>query len=183
VGEVSKQSIGNFVGNLKKLTELINQTVKSRPAFRGAVIKIEGLNNVKVVNFVGLGAVRYTPKYLQGPSLAPEVRAEIDEVNKNLAEKLGQQDPLFSQGLTVEGDVCVCLGVETNTISTDAPTLYAQKISEVINNSEADRKVKKNTNNYLPLPFTNSISSCSSSSSSSFSTFPKPRLWRTLGSW
>jgi hypothetical protein len=51
------------------------------------------------------------PSFLRGNELSDEVRREIDKLNAQLASQLAQEDSLFSEGRTTDGDVCVLVGV------------------------------------------------------------------------
>lgn len=65
-------------------------------------------------------------------NLAPEVSHEVDLVNATLAKELAKVDPLFSEGTTDDGKICVCLGVETKPIDNNSPVYYACTITEKI---------------------------------------------------
>eukprot|EP01102_Stenamoeba_stenopodia_P010614 TRINITY_DN321_c1_g3_i1.p1 TRINITY_DN321_c1_g3~~TRINITY_DN321_c1_g3_i1.p1 ORF type:complete len:615 (+),score=89.27 TRINITY_DN321_c1_g3_i1:25-1845(+) len=139
--EVTKQHIGAFVSNLKQITELINTTLAYRPHFRKVIDSYEGLTNVNATNYIGLGAVRYHPKYLQAEKLADEVKAEIDQLNSVLADRLASNDALFSQGIADEGYVCVRVGVDSKPLNEQTTTQYAEFIKKTVDSMEADRKI------------------------------------------
>lgn len=76
------------------------------------ISKYKGLYNVKVENFIGLGAVRFVPHWLGTNEFGEMILKEIDNLNEQLAQELSKGDPLFWKlGKTIEGYSCVCLGV------------------------------------------------------------------------
>ena len=108
---ITSKDIKNFCENLATVTSCINSTLACAPYFEEAVQHCEGLQCVHVRNFVGIGAVKYMPAFLRGQDLAPAVSQQIDDLNRTLAERLSELDPLYSVGQTTEGAICICLGV------------------------------------------------------------------------
>ena len=132
VYNIEPTDVRNFVDRLSRAIECINSTLSCAPDFEEEVQKIPVLQCVHVMNFVGIGAVRYLPKFLRGVHLSPEVSQEVDNVNASLAKELAKTDPLYSEGTTTDGKICVCLGVETKPIDHNSRTQYTQLITGTI---------------------------------------------------
>jgi len=131
--QMTEQTLEAFLRVLILEVNLIDSTLNCRTAFAAAVDKRnkEGLHNVRTANFVGLGAVQFIPPYLAQMStsgIQVEVREECDSINKQLAAKLRERDSLFSEGRTLDGAACICLGVDTNPITSESAENYVVTI-------------------------------------------------------
>ena len=129
---ISQSEISKFTESLSRATQCINATLSCATSFEEAIQSCEGLHCVHVRNFVGIGAVRYLPPFFRGSELSSDVAEEINALNLNLAKKLAEIDPLFSVGKTVEGQTCICLGVETKQINHQSAHLYAKLILDTM---------------------------------------------------
>lgn len=132
-------------------TNLIDATLSCKNEFKEAISKYPGLTFVEVDNFVGLGAVRYVPPYLSqsldtlvqasAPDLYSEVNKEIDEINTIIAETLAGDETLFSKSTTLDGKVCVTIGVETpNPLTVEATRNYVNRLHEVAKKIESSKE-------------------------------------------
>jgi hypothetical protein len=116
-------------------------------------------SSIDHVCFVCWNWNRYHPKFLQSDVLAPDVRAELDSLNSTLAKKLQTLDPLFSERLTTNGFVCLCLGVVSETYhsfinysSIRNPIHISFKMLEFRKPNHWTRIWSNNTSNWLNKP-------------------------------
>lgn len=66
--QIKEETMDAFIQGLISETSLIDTTLKYSLVFKKALGQYPGLINVKVNDFVGLGAVRYIPSYLSSSS-------------------------------------------------------------------------------------------------------------------
>eukprot|EP01098_Paradermamoeba_levis_P000516 TRINITY_DN1054_c0_g1_i6.p1 TRINITY_DN1054_c0_g1~~TRINITY_DN1054_c0_g1_i6.p1 ORF type:complete len:583 (-),score=186.42 TRINITY_DN1054_c0_g1_i6:154-1902(-) len=146
VMRVEVENIEKFVHLLGLETTLIDTSVSYRPYFASLISKVEGLHNVQVENFVGIGAVRYFPSFLQSiQPLSKEVKSEIDVLNVTLATRLSQvKSSLFSEGKTANGDSCVCVGVDSKQVSKELIKEYVSLIKTTAESLDFSAKVAEN---------------------------------------
>jgi hypothetical protein len=71
---------------------------------------------------------RYVPSYLVAEFLSPELKKDIDSLNSALARQLNAKDSLFTEGKTVDGSICICLGVDTTATTAEGAAQHAQTI-------------------------------------------------------
>lgn len=120
-----------FIQGLNSETTLINATLQHAATFRECMERYQGLVNVKVTNFVGLGAIRYVPSYLSSShDQGIDVKKELDNLNSTLAQQLIQLDPLFGKDKTTGGDTCITLGVDTKPLSLESIQSYSALIAQ-----------------------------------------------------
>jgi len=137
--------ISDFARCLTEETKLIDATLSCIPHFKEAIEKYDNLTNVVVPHSVGLGAVRIVPSFLDTSSLSGDLKSEIDTLNATLATRLHQEDiNLFKQDVTVDGHVCVSLGVETKPMTPETAREYAEKIYNIALSLKIESKIEEN---------------------------------------
>lgn len=129
VSSLTESQMDSIVKLLNTELTMIDSTLNHREKFSESIAKLDGLRSVPTGNFIGLGAVRYTPAFLASQkNLADDVRQEIDSLNATLAAKLNEIDEVFSEGKSVDGDTCVFVGVNTEVVNADK----AEEVAKLI---------------------------------------------------
>jgi len=111
-------------------TKCIDDTIKGRPTFAQAVSHEKEMQVVAISDFIGLGAVRFFPSFLPKDNLSPAMKKEVDNLNSRLATTLREKDPIFREGVTLTGDVCVGVGVDTEPLTESRVIAYMDQIRD-----------------------------------------------------
>eukprot|EP00211_Chloroparvula_japonica_P003834 CAMPEP_0119133776 /NCGR_PEP_ID=MMETSP1310-20130426/13547_1 /TAXON_ID=464262 /ORGANISM="Genus nov. species nov., Strain RCC2339" /LENGTH=750 /DNA_ID=CAMNT_0007124479 /DNA_START=52 /DNA_END=2304 /DNA_ORIENTATION=- len=111
--------------------QCINDTLSGCNLFERAVAIDTELQYVLSPHSVGLGSVRLFPSILpRDDDLSPEMKFELDNLNRLLASKLAETDDIFTAGTTGNGDVCIRLGVDVAPVTEASVAKYLEQIKD-----------------------------------------------------
>lgn len=129
-------------GHLERLAECLDSqlevlraTVKHRSSLTQLVAKSDVLRLVPLVDWAGLGGVRFVPENWEN-LLTDQAKSELNKLNLDLVEALRATDNAFSMGEGADGLFCVRFGMVTD--DTDLEELLELVVS-------IGRKVQENS--------------------------------------
>eukprot|EP01119_Soliformovum_irregulare_P020709 TRINITY_DN6758_c0_g1_i2.p1 TRINITY_DN6758_c0_g1~~TRINITY_DN6758_c0_g1_i2.p1 ORF type:complete len:687 (-),score=229.67 TRINITY_DN6758_c0_g1_i2:33-2093(-) len=137
--DLTSEMIDMLITALQVETSLIETTLRFREVFKSKVESLEGLENIKVHNFVGLGAIRYVPKFLgDSPTVGINIKQEVDSLNTSLGQQLrdGQKDTRFNIETSEDGNTCITVGVDTEPLTTESVELCVKMIYDAAKEAE-----------------------------------------------
>jgi len=151
LGEKASQKVllETFVDKLKIDIQLIDASLSHRELFKSKIKVIDALENVAVIHHVGLGAVRFIPSYLSGTVLANDIKTEIDTLNSTLASRLYAENPIFYEGTTSDGSICVRVGVDPLTTTEDRVTELVNQLQAVLGTLKVSQKIHDTVANII----------------------------------
>uniref|UniRef100_T1J899 Pyridoxal-dependent decarboxylase domain-containing protein 1 n=1 Tax=Strigamia maritima TaxID=126957 RepID=T1J899_STRMM len=116
IAGTTKKDINDFIEFLSQQVAILNATVKHKETFRTSADANPNLQMVEILNWAGLGGLRYIPNHwLENVSnFSATAKEDINRLNTELVTHLKAADSAFSLDLKSEGEdgvACVRFGM------------------------------------------------------------------------
>ncbi|PRP73528.1 hypothetical protein PROFUN_02537 [Planoprotostelium fungivorum] len=135
------------IQSLQLIIEAESQSIHSMnhcvQVFKEAASLYRSFRYAEPVDFIGMGAVTYTPELLVGQDHSPEMLAEIDRLNVDIVQNLKKTEAVFVQAREAMGRPCICLALDTAGVTDDIITDYVKNIWRTANLTKVSAKIEE----------------------------------------
>jgi hypothetical protein len=95
---IEQDDMQSFVEDIQRYNDIVLATMTARKNLSSAVLKYENLISIPILNWAGIGAVRYIPSNINPSEINEMSIYEINTIQAELARQLQTHDSAFSLG-------------------------------------------------------------------------------------